>query len=54
MKQGNHCVSLLGKLNREYYSSLDVKNITDKKTFWKTVKTFLSDKITTTQKLTLP
>ena len=54
MKQGNHCVSLLGKLNREYYSSLDVKNITDKKTFWKTVKPFLSDKVTTTQKLTLP
>lgn len=50
MKQGNHCVSLLGKLNRKYYSSLDVKSITDKKT----VEPFLSDKVTTTQKLTLP
>ena len=37
---------------REYYSSLDVKNITDNKTFWKT-KPFLSDKVASTQKITL-
>ena len=45
-KQRNYCVSLLRKSKREYYSNLDVKNITDNKTFWKTVKSFLSDKIT--------
>ena len=52
-KQRNYCVSLLRKSKREYYSNLDVKNITDNKTFWKTVKRFLSDKVTSTQKITL-
>ena len=47
-KQRNYCVSLLRKSKREYYSNLDVKNITDNKTFWKTVKPFLSDKVTST------
>ena len=37
-KQRNYCVSLLRKSKREYYSNLDVKSITDNKTFWKTVK----------------
>ena len=35
-KQQNHCVSLLRKTKREYYSYLDEKNICDNKTFWKT------------------
>ena len=52
-KQRNYCVSLLRKSKREYYSNLDVKNITDNKTIWKTVKSFLSDKITSSQKITL-
>ena len=52
-KQQNHCVSHLRKSEREYYSNLDVKNITDKKTFWKTVKTFLTDKVASAQKMTL-
>ena len=43
-KQQNYCVSLLRESKRGYYSSLDVKNITNNKTFWKTVKCFLSDK----------
>ena len=52
-KQRNYCVSLLTKSKREYYSNLDVKNITENKTFRKTVKPFLSDKVTSTQKITL-
>ena len=51
-KQRNYCVSLLRKSKREYCSSLDVKNITDNKTFGKT-EPFLSDKLTYTQKITL-
>ena len=51
-KQRNYCVSLLRKSKREYYSNLDVKNITDNKTFWKIVKPFLPDKVTPTQKIT--
>ena len=52
-KQRNYCVSLVRKSEREYYSNLDVKNITDNKTFWKTVKPFLSRKVTSTKKITL-
>ena len=52
-KQRNYCVSLLRKSKRQYCRSRDVKNITDNKTFWKTVKPFLSDKLTSTQKITL-
>ena len=52
-KQRNYCVSLVRKSEREYYSNLDVKNITDNKTFWKTVKAFLSGKVTSTKKITL-
>ena len=36
-----------------YYINLDIKNITDNKTFWETVKSFLLDKVTSTQKITL-
>ena len=46
-----YCISSKTKI--EYYSSLDIKNITDNKPFWKTVKPFLSDKITATQKIIL-
>ena len=49
--QRNYCVSR--KSNKEYCSILDVENITDNKTFWKTVKPFLSDKVTSTQKIAL-
>ena len=52
-KQRNYCASLLRKSKQEYYSSLDVKNIIDNKTFWKTVKPFLPDKVTSAQKITL-
>ena len=40
-----YCVSLLRKTNKEYYSNLDEKNVTDNRKFCKTVKPFLSDKI---------
>ena len=44
-KQRNYCVSLLRKSKREYYNNLDVKSITDNKTFWKTVKLLLSQNV---------
>ena len=52
MKQRNHCVSLLRKPKREYYSNLDDKNICDNKTFWKTVKPILSKKIKSNERIT--
>ena len=45
VKQRNHCVSVLRKKKRGYYSNLDGKNICDNKTFLKTFKPMLSKKI---------
>ena len=44
-KQRNKCVSFLGKSKKNYFANLNEKNITDKKSFWKTVKPFLSKKV---------
>ena len=44
VKQRNYCVSLLRKSKRNYYSNLNVKDITDNKKFWKTIKPLFSDK----------
>ena len=43
-KQRNKCVSLLRKTKKAYYSHLNVKDVVDNKKFWKTVKSFFSDK----------
>ena len=46
-KQRNYCVTLLRKVKKEYYNSLDEKHV------WKTVKSFLSDKKVNSPKITL-
>ena len=43
-RQRNFCVSLLRKTKKEYYQNLNEKSVIDNKSFWKTVKSFLSDK----------
>ena len=53
VKQRNHCVSLLRKTKREYYSYLDEKKICDSKKFWKTVKPVLSKKNKSNERITL-
>ena len=52
-KQRNYCVSLLTKSKSEYFGNLNEKKISDNKRFWETIQHFLSDKITSTQKMTL-
>ena len=52
-KQRNYCVNLLRKIKQNYYANLDITNITDNKTFWSTVKPFLSDKSNTGKNITL-
>ena len=52
-KQRSYCVSLLRKTKKNYDSNLNEKKITDKKTFWKTVKPFLSYKKPSDEKITL-
>ena len=39
-KQRNFCSKLYKKERKNYYNSLDIKNITDNKQFWKTIKPF--------------
>ena len=53
VKQKNHCVSLLRKRKREYYSNLDEKKICNNKTFWKIAKPVLSKKIKCNERITL-
>ena len=44
-KQRSYCVSLLRKFKSDYFGNLNEKNINDNKTFWKTIKAFLLDKL---------
>ena len=43
-KHKNFCSKLYKKERKKFYSQLDIKNITDNKLFWKTMKSFLSEK----------
>ena len=52
-KQRNYCVSLLRKSKLNYFGNLNEKNINDNKTFWKTFNPFISDKVTSTNKMKL-
>ena len=53
ISQRNFCVSLLKKTKKDYYNSLNEKDVSDNKTFWKTVKPFLSDKIVSKEQILL-
>ena len=52
-KQNNFCNKLYKKERKKYYSHLDLKQVTDNKTFWQNMKPFLSDKNKATEKITL-
>ena len=43
-RQRNCCVSLLRKSKRGYHKNVNIKNVTDNKQFWKSVKPLLSGK----------
>ena len=42
--QRNLCVSLVRKAKLDYYNKFNHKEVSDNKTFWKTVKPFFTDK----------
>ena len=44
-KQRNFCISLLRKVKKRNYETLNEKSVIDDKLFWKAVSPFLSDKI---------
>ena len=52
-KQRNYCVSLLRKTKKAPNDNLNEMCVTDNKIFWKTVRTFLSDKVMTRDKIYL-
>ena len=52
-KQRNCVVSLLRNEKNNIYSNLDTKVVIDNRTFWKTVKLFLSEKVTKHSKINL-
>ena len=46
-------MSLLRRTKKEYYGNLDPRKIADNKTFWRTVKPFLSNKPVENEKIIL-
>ena len=52
-KQRNFCSRLYKKERKRYYGNLSLSKITDSKKFWNTVKPFLTDKGSSSSKITL-
>ena len=53
IKQRNYCASLLRKTKKDHHANLDEKDVADNKQFWKTVKPLLSNKVKSSEKITL-
>ena len=51
--QRNLCVSLIRQAKKQFFSNLNTNVVTENKTFWKTLKPFLTDKVKTKSKITL-
>ena len=52
-RQRNCCLSILRKSKKEYFNSLNMKQVSDNKLFWKSVKPFFNDKGSNSSKITL-
>ena len=52
-KQRNLCVSLVRWEKKNFFNNISTRDITDNKTFWKTVKPLFTDKIQTKSKIEL-
>ena len=51
--QRNYCLTLVSKAKKDYYNNLEHKNVAVIKTFWKSIKSFLSKKGSAHNKITL-
>ena len=47
------CISLIRQAKKQCFSNLNTNVVTENKTFWKTLKPFLTDKVKTKSKITL-
>ena len=52
-KQRNFCVDLLRKTEAEYFRNLNVKDLSDNRKFWKTIKPYFSNKDLNSKRLSL-
>ena len=52
-KQRNFCVSLLRKTKRNYFKNVKIQDITDNKKFWKTIRSYFSDRVYNQTKITI-
>ena len=52
-KQRNFCVNLLRNTKKDYFQKLNIKDLTDNKKLWKTIKPFFSNKGLNSNKLML-
>ena len=51
--QRNYCLTLVRKFKKDYCNNLDHEDVTDNKTFWKSVKPLFSEKGSTHNKITV-
>ena len=51
--QRNYCVNLLRKSKKQYFSNINISDVTDSKSFWKSVKPDFSNKGLNSNKITL-
>ena len=51
--QRKYCLRLVRKAKKDYYNNLDHENVSENKTFWKSIKHFFSEKGSTQNKITL-
>ena len=52
-RQRDRCLSILRKTKKKYFNSLNIKQVSDNKHFWKSVKPFFNDKRSNSLKITL-
>ena len=51
--QRNYCIKLLKRSKKDFYNNLNVKKVTDKKHFWKTIQPNFTDKVLKDEKMVL-
>ena len=52
-KQHNLCANLIKWEKKKFFSNIITRDIIDNKTFWKTIKPLITDKVQTKSKITL-
>ena len=52
-KERNICVNILPKSKKQYFNKIEVKNVTDNKKFWKTIRPKFSNKCKTANAMIL-